>query len=117
MTVSVLHSESGAEGLLHRQSVRVDADNVLASGESLHVDGIRVNAISPGVVPTEGYNTSLGMTAEQVGQFADQMATTIPLGRVGTTDEIAKAVVFLASDAASYITGVDLIVDGGMTAV
>ena len=46
VTVSVLHSESGAEGLLHRQSVRVDADNVLASGESLHVDGIRVDAIN-----------------------------------------------------------------------
>src|ERR1700728_108033 len=78
---------------------------------------IRVNVISPGVVPTEGYNTSLGMTAEQVGQFADQMATTIPLGRVGRPEEIANAVLFLASDESSYITGVELFVDGGLNQV
>jgi NAD(P)-dependent dehydrogenase (short-subunit alcohol dehydrogenase family) len=55
---------------------------------------IRVNAISPGVVPTEGYNTSLGMSAEQVVQFSQQMSASIPLGRVGTPDEVAKAMVF-----------------------
>ena len=76
---------------------------------------IRVNAISPGVVPTEGYRSL--MDEDGVRQFAAHMSTQIPLGRVGDPDEIAKAVLFLASDAASYITGVDLIVDGGMTAV
>jgi NAD(P)-dependent dehydrogenase (short-subunit alcohol dehydrogenase family) len=76
---------------------------------------IRVNAISPGVVPTEGYRSL--MDEDGIKQFAAHMSTQIPLGRVGDPDEIAKAVVFLASDAASYITGVDLIVDGGMTAV
>src|ERR1700730_14404662 len=55
---------------------------------------IRVNAISPGVVPTEGYNTSLGMSAEQVVQFSQQMSASIPLGRVGTPDKIAKAMFF-----------------------
>ena len=78
---------------------------------------IRVNAISPGVVPTEGYNTSLGMSAEQVVQFSQLMSASIPLGRVGTPDEIAKAMVFLASDDSSYITGIDLAVDGGMNQV
>jgi NAD(P)-dependent dehydrogenase (short-subunit alcohol dehydrogenase family) len=78
---------------------------------------IRVNAISPGVIPTEGYNTSLGMTAEQVSQFADQMATTIPLGRVGRPEEIANTVLFLASDESSYITGVELFADGGLNQV
>jgi NAD(P)-dependent dehydrogenase (short-subunit alcohol dehydrogenase family) len=78
---------------------------------------IRVNVISPGVVPTEGYNTSLGMTAEQVSQFADQMATTIPLGRVGRPEEIANTVLFLASDESSYITGVELFADGGLNQV
>jgi NAD(P)-dependent dehydrogenase (short-subunit alcohol dehydrogenase family) len=73
---------------------------------------IRVNAISPGVVPTEGYNTSLGMSAEQVVQFSQQMSASIPLGRVGTPDEVAKAMVFLASDDSSYITGIELAVDG-----
>jgi NAD(P)-dependent dehydrogenase (short-subunit alcohol dehydrogenase family) len=76
---------------------------------------IRVNAISPGVVPTEGYQ-SLG-NEEQVAQFAEQMATQIPLGRVGQPDEIAKAVVFLASDDSSFVAGAELVVDGGMIAV
>ena len=78
---------------------------------------IRVNAISPGVVPTEGYTTSLGMSADQVRQFAEQMTPKIPLGRVGRPDEIAKSVVFLASDDSSFITGIELHVDGGMTQV
>jgi NAD(P)-dependent dehydrogenase (short-subunit alcohol dehydrogenase family) len=78
---------------------------------------IRVNAISPGVVPTEGYSTSLGMSPAQVEQFAQQMSAGIPMGRVGTPDEIAKAIVFLASDDSSYISGIELAVDGGMNQV
>jgi NAD(P)-dependent dehydrogenase (short-subunit alcohol dehydrogenase family) len=76
---------------------------------------IRVNVISPGTVPTEGYR-SLG-NEEQIAQFAAQMATQIPLGRVGQPDEIAKAVVFLASDDSSVVAGAELVVDGGMIAV
>jgi NAD(P)-dependent dehydrogenase (short-subunit alcohol dehydrogenase family) len=79
--------------------------------------GIRVNAISPGVIPTAGYSTELGMTAEQIKQFSDQMANQIPLGRVGTPDEVAKAVLFLASDESSYITGIELAIDGGMNQI
>jgi NAD(P)-dependent dehydrogenase (short-subunit alcohol dehydrogenase family) len=79
--------------------------------------GIRVNAISPGVIPTAGYSTELGMTAEQIKQFSDQMAPQIPLGRVGTPDEVAKAVLFLASDESSYITGIELAIDGGMNQI
>lgn len=78
---------------------------------------IRVNAISPGVVPTPGYNTSLGMTDQQVEEYSQSSAGSIPLGRVGTTDEIAKAVVFLASDDSSYVNGVELFVDGGLAQI
>jgi NAD(P)-dependent dehydrogenase (short-subunit alcohol dehydrogenase family) len=78
---------------------------------------IRVNAVSPGVIPTQGYSTELGMTKEQIDGFAAQSATSIPLGRVGTPDEIAKAVVFLASDDSSYVNGVDLFIDGGMAQI
>jgi len=79
--------------------------------------GIRVNAISPGVVPTAGYNTSLGMTQEQVDQFAQQSSEHIPLGRVGTADEIARAVLFLASEDSSYVNGIELFVDGGLAQI
>jgi NAD(P)-dependent dehydrogenase (short-subunit alcohol dehydrogenase family) len=78
---------------------------------------IRVNAILPGVVPTPGYETELGLSPQQVADFAAQASTQIPLGRPGTTDEIAKSVLFLASDDSSYITGIELVVDGGMTQV
>jgi NAD(P)-dependent dehydrogenase (short-subunit alcohol dehydrogenase family) len=78
---------------------------------------IRVNAISPGVIPSPGYRNSLGMTEEQVKQYADSVVGNIPLGRTGTLDEIAKAVSFLASDESSYITDIELVVDGGMTQI
>jgi NAD(P)-dependent dehydrogenase (short-subunit alcohol dehydrogenase family) len=73
---------------------------------------IRVNAISPGVVPTPGYDL-MGLTKEQVQAFVDVQVAAIPLGRVGAPDEIAKAVVFLASDDSSFVNGIELFVDGG----
>jgi NAD(P)-dependent dehydrogenase (short-subunit alcohol dehydrogenase family) len=76
---------------------------------------IRVNVISPGPVPTEGYRT-LG-DEEALEKFVAQMAEQVPLGRVGRPDEIAKAVVFLASDDSSFIAGAELVTDGGMIAV
>jgi NAD(P)-dependent dehydrogenase (short-subunit alcohol dehydrogenase family) len=78
---------------------------------------IRVNAISPGIIPTPGYNTSLGMTKQQVDQYVQNSIGDIPLGRPGAVDEIAKAVLFLASDDSSFITGIELFVDGGMTQI
>lgn len=77
---------------------------------------IRVNAVSPGVVPTPGYD-HLGLNDQQVQEFVDSQAATIPLGRVGTPDEIAKAVVFLASGDSSFVNGVELFVDGGMAQI
>ena len=77
---------------------------------------IRVNAVSPGVVPTPGYDL-MGLTKEQVQGFVDFQVTTVPLGRVGTTDEIAKVVVFLASDDSSFVSGIELFVDGGMAQI
>ncbi|MDB6035722.1 MAG: NAD(P)-dependent dehydrogenase, short-chain alcohol dehydrogenase family [Verrucomicrobiales bacterium] len=74
---------------------------------------IRVNVISPGTVVTPGYRTELGLNDEQLEQFKLQAASTTPLGRTGTPDEIAKAVLFLASDDSSYVNGIELFVDGG----
>ncbi len=78
---------------------------------------IRVNVIAPGTVVTPGYKNELGMSDEQIKQFEAQAAAGTPLGRAGTPDEIAKAVVFLASDDASYITGIELYVDGGVAQI
>ncbi|MES2531853.1 MAG: SDR family oxidoreductase [Pseudomonadota bacterium] len=78
--------------------------------------GIRVNAVSPGLVPTPGYDL-MGLTKEQVQGFVDFQVQSIPLGRVGTPDEIAKAVVFLASDDSSFVNGIELFVDGGMAQI
>ncbi len=74
---------------------------------------IRVNVVAPGTVITPGYKTELGMTDEQIAQFASEAASMTPLGRTGLPNEIAEAVLFLASDASSYITGIELFVDGG----
>jgi NAD(P)-dependent dehydrogenase (short-subunit alcohol dehydrogenase family) len=73
---------------------------------------IRVNTVSPGPIITPGYKTA-GMTDEQIAGFAAQTAAATPLGRNGTADEVAQAVVFLVSDDSSYINGVELFVDGG----
>lgn len=79
--------------------------------------GIRVNLVAPGVVITPAYYTDLKMTQQMVDGYCAEVAAKAPLGRVGAADEIAKAVSFLASDDASYITGTELFVDGGLVQV
>lgn len=74
---------------------------------------IRVNVVSPGTVVTPAYKNELGLTDEQIEGFKAQASATTPLGRTGTPDEIARAVVFLGSDDASFINGIELFVDGG----
>lgn len=74
---------------------------------------IRVNVISPGTVITPGYKTQFGFTDEQIEHMRSHTAEIAPLGRAGTPEEIASAVVFLASEDSSYITGIELFVDGG----
>ena len=73
---------------------------------------IRVNAVSPGYTDTPPWH-SIEAAEEQM----KTISSSVPLGRFGTPDEIAKAVVFLASDDSSYITGTELFVDGGMAQV
>jgi NAD(P)-dependent dehydrogenase (short-subunit alcohol dehydrogenase family) len=77
---------------------------------------IRVNAVSPGSIDTPGLSDLLA--SSEVGEQRSKMiSNSVPLGRFGTPDEIAKAVVFLASDDSSYITGTELFVDGGIAQV
>jgi len=82
-----------------------------AGALNLGADGIRVNAAAPGHVATEFFE---GLTAEQERQAReDDFLKPVPLERPGYPDDIGDAVLFLASDAAAYITGATLHVDGG----
>jgi NAD(P)-dependent dehydrogenase (short-subunit alcohol dehydrogenase family) len=77
---------------------------------------IRVNAVSPGSTDTPGLSQLLA-SSETGQQRLKLISNSVPLGRLGTPDEIAKAVVFLASDDSSYVTGTELFVDGGFAQV
>jgi NAD(P)-dependent dehydrogenase (short-subunit alcohol dehydrogenase family) len=89
---------------------------LISLGKTLAVElagkNIRVNSLSPGAISTPIYN-KLGMNEEQLGQFAASFIPKIPLARFGEASEIAKAAVFLASTDSSYVTGAELLVDGG----
>ncbi len=77
---------------------------------------IRVNVVSPGPIDTPGIS-GLSTSEEQDKQVRAGLAAGVPLGRLGTPDELAKTVLFLASDDSSFVAGVELFVDGGMVAV
>jgi NAD(P)-dependent dehydrogenase (short-subunit alcohol dehydrogenase family) len=74
---------------------------------------IRVNVIAPGTIVTPGYKSQLGLSDEQIEDLKAQAAAATPLGRTGQPEEVAAAVLFLASDESSYINGVELFIDGG----
>jgi NAD(P)-dependent dehydrogenase (short-subunit alcohol dehydrogenase family) len=78
--------------------------------------GIRVNSLAPGAVDTPIYG-KMGMTEEQLGGMVESMQTAIPLGRFGRPEELAGAALFLASDDSSYVTGAELVSDGGYSQV
>ena len=77
---------------------------------------IRVNTISPGPIDTP-ILSNLASTGEELGQLKTQLASGVPLGRMGRPEEIAKAALFLASDDSSFVTGIELFVDGGMAQI
>ena len=74
--------------------------------------GIRANVVSPGPIPTPGMDR-LGLPPEQIEGVKQEFVRQVPLSRMGSVDDIANAITFLASDQAAYITGTELAVDGG----
>lgn len=78
--------------------------------------GIRFNVVSPGPIETPGLR-ALAETPELEGELLGHLASHVPLGRLGQPDEVAKAAVFLASDDASFVNGIELFVDGGIAQV
>jgi NAD(P)-dependent dehydrogenase (short-subunit alcohol dehydrogenase family) len=79
-------------------------------------EGVRVNVLSPGPVRTPLYDR-LGMSSGQLDELESALREQIPLKRFGTPDEVASAVLFLASPEAAFIVGTELVVDGGMIAL
>ena len=77
-------------------------------------DGIHFNAICPGHIKTKILNHALGLNQEQVNVIYKGVGSEIPLGREGTVEELSNGVLFLASDEASYMTGQELVIDGGV---
>ncbi len=92
-----------------RSLVRVAANELAAHG-------VRVNAVSPGPIGTPLYG-KLGYSAEQLKGMADGLVSQIPLGRFGTSEEVARSALFLASSDSSFMTGEEIVLDGGMTRV
>ena len=78
---------------------------------------IRVNAISPGSTDTPGFRGFVSVLGQSDEQFKTNFVSTVPMGRLGNPDEIAKAVSFLASDDSSFVTGIELFVDGGQAQI
>jgi NAD(P)-dependent dehydrogenase (short-subunit alcohol dehydrogenase family) len=78
--------------------------------------GVRVNSISPGLIETPIYG-KLGLPPQAVQEWAGQLMTKVPAGRFGQPEEVAKAVLFLASDDSSYMMGENVMFDGGMSTI
>ena len=82
--------------------------------KELVAEGIRVNVVSPGPIDTPLLHRNPGMSDEDVARLKEMMIANIPMHRMGESEDVAKAVLFLASDDASFITGANLFVDGGL---
>jgi 2-keto-3-deoxy-L-fuconate dehydrogenase len=109
-------SVAGLVGLRNRAAYCAAKGAVSALTRALAIDhvgdGIRVNAVCPGTVDSPWVRRLV----DEVGESLDALRARQPMGRLGTTDEIAQAVLYLASDAAAFVTGSELVIDGGLTA-
>jgi NAD(P)-dependent dehydrogenase (short-subunit alcohol dehydrogenase family) len=114
VTTSFLNAV-GTSGLSILAATKAAARSLVRTlGAELASRGIRVNAVSPGAISTPFYS-KLGLSEKQLSEIAAGLQTKISLKRFGEPVEIAKAVLYLASDDSSYVTGTELVVDGGLT--
>jgi 2-keto-3-deoxy-L-fuconate dehydrogenase len=109
-------SVAGLVGLKNRAAYCASKGAVVALTRALAIDhvgdGIRVNAVCPGTVDSPWVRRLV----DDAGESLDMLRARQPMGRLGTTDEIARAVLYLASDDSAFVTGSTLVIDGGLTA-
>jgi NAD(P)-dependent dehydrogenase (short-subunit alcohol dehydrogenase family) len=116
VTTSFLNAV-GAPGLSILSATKAAVRSLVRSvGAELAPRGIRINAVSPGPIDTP-FAGKLGIPQEDLKKAGESLVASVPLKRAGTAAEVAKAVLFLASDDASYVTGAELAVDGGLTQI
>jgi NAD(P)-dependent dehydrogenase (short-subunit alcohol dehydrogenase family) len=114
VTTSFLN-ELGAPGLSILSATKAAVRSLVRSlGAEFAPRGIRVNAVSPGLISTP-FHGKLGLSEEQLHEAASATLNRVPFHRFGEAAEIAKAALFLASDDSSFMTGSELVIDGGLT--
>jgi NAD(P)-dependent dehydrogenase (short-subunit alcohol dehydrogenase family) len=113
-TASVAGLKPGADETAYSVSKAAMVSLTAATALDFAVDGIRANCVCPGFMEMVMTDRRRDLTEEQQAARAAGAAARVPLGRQGTYDEVAKAVLFLAGPDSSYITGAALVVDGGM---
>lgn len=107
-------NESGVPGLAVYSATKAAMRSLVRSfAAELHPRSIRVNAVSPGIIDTPIFDR-LGMSADEVQALKRGLESQVPVGRLGTPDEVARVAVFLASDDSSYMTGCEVPVSGGL---
>jgi NAD(P)-dependent dehydrogenase (short-subunit alcohol dehydrogenase family) len=116
VTTSFL-DEVGVPGLSILSATKAAVRSLVRSlGAEFAPRGIRVNAVSPGLINTP-FHGKLGLSEEQLNEAASGIMNRVPCHRFGEAGEIAKAALFLASDDSSFMTGSELVVDGGLTQI
>ncbi len=108
---SVLGSVGIAGGAIYVASKHAVLGMTKSAALDYAKQGVRINAVSPGAIQTEMIDRMTG-----TDEALDRMARLHPIGRIGRPEEVAEAVLWLASDAASFVVGAELLVDGGFTA-
>jgi NAD(P)-dependent dehydrogenase (short-subunit alcohol dehydrogenase family) len=115
-TIVLVSSIAGRGGTARHGIYNASKAAVRSLARTLTVElrdrGMRVNALSPGPTDTQGFARFAG---ERAADFRQHLAEVIPVGRIGRPEEVASAALFLASAESSFIAGIELVVDGGMS--
>lgn len=114
LTSSVAPYLGQAQGAIYAATKAADLALSRSWARDLAPRGIRVNSIAPGPIETNFFG-GLGLDEDAKKQMTEQIKSQVPLGRFGSADEVAQVAVFLLSDHASYVTGSEYFVDGGIT--